>query len=192
MTYIGSQEYEAGLAGGEFAAKSGLKNMVCINTLPGATNTESRCKGIADSMVKGGGKSSQLPLPSSAFGDPTAVAQAIKAKLLEDTSIDGLVTISAGDADSAASAIEQAKAGDKVKLGTFDMNQNSLDRIKANKQLFSIDQQPYLQGYLAVSLAFGNHMWGLDFPTKPTLTGPAIISASNVAATLAGVTAGTR
>ncbi len=32
------------------------------------------------------------------------------------------------------------------------MNQAGLDRIKAGTQAFAIDQQPYLQSYLAVSL----------------------------------------
>jgi simple sugar transport system substrate-binding protein len=192
LTYIGNEELPAGVAGGKFAGQSGLKNVLCVNTLPGATNTEARCKGIADGLADSGGKSSQLPLPSSSFGDQTAVSQAIKAKLLSDPSIDGVVTISAGDANAAASAIEQGGVAAKVKLGTFDMDQNSLDRIKAGKQLFCIDQQPYLQGYLAVSLAYANKLWGLDLPQKPTLTGPAVISSANVEATLAGVAAGTR
>ncbi len=110
-------------------------------------------------------QSSQLPLPSSNFGNPTAVAQAIKAALLKDETIDGVVTISAGDADAAASGIQQAGVGDKVELGTFDMDETSLKTIKDGKQLFAIDQQPYLQGYLAVSLANSYVKYGIDLPT---------------------------
>ena len=145
----------AGLGGGEYFGSHGAKNVLCVNTLPGATNTEDRCKGIADGIGKSGGKSSQLPLPSSSFGNPTAVAEAIKAALLKDTTIDGVITISAGDANSAANAIAQASAGDKVKLASFDMDETGLQRIKDGTQLFAIDQQPYLQGYLAVSLLNG-------------------------------------
>ena len=46
----------------------------------------------------------------------------------------------------------QAGAPGRVKLGGFDMNQTILDRIKSGAQLFAIDQQPYLQGFLASSL----------------------------------------
>ena len=49
-------------------------------------------------ITKEGGVSNQLPLPASAFGDPTAVAEAIKATLLKDPTINGAITISAGDA----------------------------------------------------------------------------------------------
>jgi simple sugar transport system substrate-binding protein len=72
MNYIGSDEYIAGVAGGEYFGKGSSKNVLCINTLPGAANTESRCKGVADGLTKGGGKSTQLPLPSTSFGNPTA------------------------------------------------------------------------------------------------------------------------
>jgi simple sugar transport system substrate-binding protein len=195
ISYVGSDEYVAGLGGGGYFGKTGAKNVLCVNTLPGATNTESRCKGIADGIAKNGGKSSQLPLPSSSFGNPTAVAEAIKAALLKDKTVDGLITISAGDANSAANAVSQASVGDKVKLASFDMDETGLTRltrIKDGKQLFAIDQQPYLQGYLAVSLLNGFVNYGLDLPTKPVLTGPGIVSRDNVDATLAGAAAGAR
>lgn len=191
LTYTGSEEQLAGKAGGEFFAKNGAKNVLCVNTLPGAVNTEARCKGVAEGM-SGGGKSTQLPLPSSNFGNPTAVTQAIKSALLKDDSIDGVVTISTGDADSSAAAIDQAGAGAKIKLGTFDMNQTQLNRIKAGKQLFCIDQQPYLQGYLAVSQAYAYNAYGLLVAQNTVMTGPAIINAGNVNAAIAGVQAGVR
>lgn len=192
INYVGSEESAAGKAGGEFFGKSGQKNVLCVNTLPGAANTEARCKGIADGIQESGGKSSQLPLPSSKFGDPTAVSQAIKAALLKDGSIDGLVTISAPDANSAAQAIKQGDLGDKVKLGTFDLDPTQLQRIKGGDQLFAIDQQPYMQGYLAVSMLNAFIQWGINLPQRPLLTGPAIISADNVDAVIAGAKAGVR
>jgi simple sugar transport system substrate-binding protein len=192
LNYFGSDELTAGKAGGEFFGEDGEKNVLCVNTLPGAANTEARCKGIAEGIATKGGKSKQLPLPSSKFGDPTAVAQAIKAALLKDDSIDGVVTISTGDANAAASAIEQGGVADKVKLGTFDMDDTQLGRIKKGDQLFSIDQQPYLQGYLAVSALYGYIRWGLELPQKPILTGPAVISKDNVESAIAGAAAGVR
>jgi simple sugar transport system substrate-binding protein len=188
LSYTGSDELVAGKAGGQYFAQNGARNVLCVNTLPGAANTEARCKGIAEGMAPG--KSTQLPLPASSFGNPTAVTQAIKAALLKDSGIDGVVTISTTDADSAAAAIEQA--GGEAKLGTFDMDDNQLSRIKDGKQLFCIDQQPYLQGYLAVSQAFAYNAYGLLLPQSPLLTGPAVINAGNVDQALAGAKAGVR
>ncbi len=145
MKYIGSDDYEAGKAGGIKFAEVGAKNILCVNTVPGSANQEARCKGVKDGATAKGSSSKQLPLPSSNFGNPSAVTQAIKGALLKDTSIDAVVTIGVGDADSAAAAIKQAGADSKVELGTFDLSQSQLDRIKAGSQLFAIDQQPYLQ-----------------------------------------------
>ncbi len=192
LNYVGNEEYTAGLAGGAHFSASGAKNVICVNTVPGAQNLEDRCKGISDGITKAGGKSTQLPLPASAFGNPTAVAEAIKATLLKDKTIDGLVTISAGDADSAAVGIEQAGSTGKVKLGSFDMNETCLERIKAGTQSFAIDQQPWLQGFLAVVLADAYVNYGLKLATAPILTGPGVVDASTIDATLAGAKAGYR
>jgi simple sugar transport system substrate-binding protein len=180
------------LAGGEYFAAHGSRNVICVNTVPGAGNLEARCKGISDGISKQGGKSTQLPLPASSFGNPTAVAEAIKATLLKNSTIDGVVTISAGDANSAANGIQQAGLTAKIKLGSFDMDETTLDRIKAGTQLFAIDQQPWLQGFLAVSLADGYFNYGLKTATATILTGPGIVDASNVDVTLTGAKAGYR
>ena len=42
-------------------------------------------------------------------------------------------------------------AGSDAKLVTFDLNADAAQRIKDGKIQFSIDQQPYVQGYLAVT-----------------------------------------
>jgi simple sugar transport system substrate-binding protein len=190
INYIGNEEYSAGVAGGTYLAAHGAKNVICVNTVPGAGNLEARCKGISDGISKQGAKSTQLPLPASSFGNPIVVTEAIKATLLKDATIDGVVTISAGDADSAANGIRQAGLTAKVKLGSFEMNETTVDRIKAGAQLFAIDQQPWLQGFLAVSLSDGYFNYGLKTATLAILTGPGIVDRSNVDATLAGAKAG--
>lgn len=192
MNYIGSDDAEAGRAGGAYFADHGAKNVICVNTIPGAVSLETRCQGVSDGISENGGASTQLPLPATSFGNPTAVAQAIKAALLQDQTVDGVITISAVDANSAATAIMQADVGDRVALGTFDMDQSTLDRIQSGEQLFAIDQQPYLQGYLAVSVLNSYVNYGLNVPTAPILTGPGIVDTSNIEATLAGVAAGAR
>lgn len=192
INYVGNEEYPAGVAGGEYFAKAGKKNVLCVNTLPGAANTEARCKGVADAMVAAGAASTQLPLPTTSFGDATAVAEAIKAELMKDETIDGVITISAGDADSAAIGVAQSGRADAVSLASFDLNEAGLARIKDGTQLFSIDQQPYLQGFLATSILASAIDFGTDLPTFLVLTGPGIVDSSNIDATLAGVAKGAR
>ncbi|HEY3924345.1 MAG TPA: sugar ABC transporter substrate-binding protein, partial [Acidothermaceae bacterium] len=180
--YVGSDDVAAGKLAGDYLVQQGLKHALCVNTIPGTPLTEDRCDGIKAALTAAGGASTELPLPASNFGNPTAVAQAIKAALLKDTSIDGVVTLDEGDADSAASALKQANLTDKVKLGSFDLNSNELDRIKAGTQLFVVDQQPYMQGYLAVSLAYQYVKFGLQLPAseRALLTGPVLVTKDNV------------
>ncbi len=192
INYVGSDEYIAGVAGGEYFGGKGQKNVLCVNTIPGAANLEARCQGVIDGITGKGGKAAQLPLPSTSFGDATAVAEAIKAELLKDESIDGIITISAGDADAAAVGIDQAGKTGTTMLGTFDLNGAGLDRIKGGTQLFAIDQQPYLQGFLATTLLASAIDFGTSLPTFPVLTGPGIVDASNIDATLTGVSKGAR
>lgn len=192
LNYIGSDEYIAGKAGGDQLVKLGAKKGVCVNTLPGTANIEARCKGMIDAMTAAGAAAEQLPLPSTAFGDPAAIAEAIKAYLTEKGDVDGVLTIGAGEADAAAIGIETAGKAGTVKLGCFDFNEATLTRIKDGKQAFAIDQQPYLQSMLAVTLLASHIDFGTDLPTAPVLTGPGIIDASTVDATIAGVKIGAR
>lgn len=192
LNYVGTDEYIAGQAAGDLFIKLGVTNGICINTLPGTVNIEARCQGMIDAMVDGGLVAEQLPMPSTSFGDPSAIAEGVKAYLSQNPDINGALTIGAGEADASAVGIAQAGKADTVVLGSFDFNETTLDRIKFGEQAFAIDQQPYLQSFLAITLLATNIDFGTDLPVAPILTGPGIINASNVDATMAGVKLGVR
>ena len=192
INYFGTDEKVAGIAGGEYFAGNGAKNVLCVIHVPGAVNLETRCNGVEEGAKAGGVNVIRLPLPASVQSNMAGTAEAIKAELLKDASIDGVITLGAQTSDAAAMAIEQAGAGDRVKLGTFDMSASVLDRIKAGTQAMAIDQQPYLQSFLAATVLAANIDFGMDIPTNPVLTGPAIVDASNIEAALNGVANGVR
>ncbi len=192
INYVGSDEYIAGRAGGAELVALGVTRGVCLNTLPGTANIEARCQGMIDAMTEAGAMAEQLPLPSTAFGDPAAIAEAVKAYLSQNPEVTGVLAIGAGEADAAAIGIQQAGLTGTVQLGCFDFNEATLTRIQAGEQAFAIDQQPYLQALLAVTLLAASIDFGTDLPTAPLLTGPGIIDSSNVEATIAGVQLGAR
>ena len=192
MNYVGSDDYKAGVAAGEYFADNGLKNLVCVNSLPGAANIEAHCKGMTDGVSSKGGAGETLPLPATAFGNSTAVAQAVKAYLLQHPDIVGVYTIGNVDANSSITAIMQSGKAGRVQVGGVNMDETILGNIQSGAQMFTIDQQGYLQGYLAVALLNGHVNYGLSVPTREILTGPLIIDKSNVEATMAGVEAGAR
>jgi len=192
INYVGSDEYVAGVAAGEYFGDHGAKNVVCVTAVPGAANHEARCQGVVDGAASKGAKATKLPLPGSAFGDRVAIAETIKATVLQDDTIDGIITTSATDADGGAIGLSQAGKTETVMLGTFDLNAGGLERIRSGEQAFAIDQQPYLQSLLGVTLLASHIDFGTALPTAPVLTGPGVVDASNIEATMAGVESGAR
>ena len=192
MNYVGSDDYKGGVAAGEYLANAGNLKGVCINTLPGAANIEDFCNGFIEGITNGGGEGSVLPLPATSFGSATAVAQAVKAHLLQNPDINAVFTIGNVDANSATNGIMQAGKLGQVQLCGMNFDESILANIRDGRQLCAIDQQGYHQGYLSVSILNGFVNYGLTVPTREILTGPGIIDASTVEATMAGVAEGTR
>ena len=84
-------------------------------------------------------------------------------------------------------------AGSKAKIGTFDTNAALVDAIKAGKVQWAVDQQPFLQGYLAIdSLRGCTSTIATRSEAVPTLTGPAFIDKSNIDAIATYAKNGTR
>ncbi|MEZ5478670.1 MAG: sugar ABC transporter substrate-binding protein [Thiolinea sp.] len=192
MNYVGAVDYKAGVAGGEYLGKAGQKNGVCINSLPGAANIEDYCNGFVEGITKAGGKGSVLPLPATAQGNVTAVAQAVLAHLQQNPDIDAVFTTANLDAVGAVQAIGQAGKKDSVKLCGVNFDEAILTNIKSGAQACAIDQQGYQQGFYAVSILNGYVNYGLNIPTREILTGPGIVDASNIESTMAGAKQGTR
>ena len=81
--------------------------------------------------------------------DLPSVQATIQSKLAQDPSITHIVTLGAPIASAALGA--QAASGNTAKLITFDLNQDVAQAIQDGKVEFAVDQQPYVQGYMAVT-----------------------------------------
>ncbi len=192
MNYVGAVDYKSGHAAGVYLAKAGNKNGACVNTLPGAANIEAFCNGFNDGLVAGGGTGSTLQLPATSFGDSTAVAQAVRAHVLQNPEIDAMFAIGDQDTNAAISGIQQAGKAGSVAVCGMNFNDSILANIKAGTQACAIDQQGYQQGFFAVSILNNHVMYGTTIPTREILTGPGVVDASNVDLVIAGVEAGAR
>lgn len=192
LNYVGAVDYKAGVAGGEYLGKAGGKSGVCINSLPGAANIEAYCKGFGEGITKAGGKADTLPLPATAEGNVTAVAQAIKAYLLQHADVDSVFTTANLDAVGAVQGIAQAGKTGKVKVCGVNFDQAILAQIDSGAQACAIDQQGYQQGFYAVSILNGYVNYGLGIPTREILTGPGVVDKVNIKSTLSGSKQGTR
>jgi simple sugar transport system substrate-binding protein len=183
--YFGQDELISGEAAGEKLAAEGARKVICVIQDQGNVALESRCAGVKAGY---GGAVENLNVNGT---DMPSVQSTITAKLQQDPAIDYIVTLGA---PIALTAVESAKtAGSKAKIGTFDTNAQLVDAIQAGTVQWAVDQQPFLQGYLAIDslwlyLNNGNVIGG----GQPTLTGPAFIDKSNIDAIVDYAKSGTR
>ncbi len=85
-----------------------------------------------------------------------------------------------------------AEANSHARVATFDTNAGVVDAIKNGMIEWAIDQQPFLQGFLAVEslcLYFTNNVIGGG---QPTLTGPSFVDETNINSVADLAAAGTR
>ncbi len=118
----------------------------------------------------------------TAFEEPAAT---------EDTSVDWVMTLGAPIALNAVQAIEAA--GSDAQIGTFDTSAELVGAIQDGDVAFAIDQQPYLQGYLAVDSIwlYINNLNTIG-GGQNTPTGPSFVDSSNVDAVAEFAANGTR
>ncbi len=172
--YFGQGEKEAGFGAGKKIVEEGSSNILCVIQEQGQQQLEDRCDGVTE-----GAEGAQVQRLYVNGRDDSAVTTSIQAKLTEDSSIDFVLTLGAPYALDAVKSVEGA--GSSAKIGTFDTNKELVAAIKDGSVGFAIDQQPYLQGYLAVDALWlyttnGNTLGG----GTNVATGPAFIDATNV------------
>lgn len=184
--YFGQGEKEAGIGAGKKIVEEGGKSIVCVIQEQGQQQLEDRCDGVAEGAA--GIKVERLYVNGR---DDSAVTTSIQAKLTEDTSIDYVLTLGAQFALDAVKSVDAA--GSAAKIGTFDTNKELVAAIKAGDVAFAIDQQPFLQGYLAVDALWlyktnGNTLGG----GANVATGPSFIDSTNIDAVSEFAANGTR
>ncbi|MEV8547388.1 sugar ABC transporter substrate-binding protein [Streptomyces sp. NPDC051572] len=174
LEYFGQDENIAGQAFGQRLNKLGAKHALCVIQEQGQVALEARCAGLKKGFS---GKTDILYVNGT---DMPSVKSTITAKLSQDSSIDQVVTLGAPIALTAIQSLSDS--GSKAKLATFDLSKDLVTAVQDGKIEFAVDQQPYLQGYLAVDSLWlyktnGNFSGG---STAPVLTGPAFIDKTNV------------
>ncbi|AXG58415.1 solute-binding lipoprotein [Streptomyces lincolnensis] len=174
MEFFGQDETVAGEALGKRLNEDGAKSAVCVIQEQGNIGLTQRCDGVKKTFS---GKLQTLFVNGT---DMPSVKSTITAKLTQDKSIDHVVTLGAPFAMTAVQSVSEA--GSKAKIATFDLNKELTGAISAGTIEFAVDQQPYLQGYLAVDSLWlyknnGNYSGGGE---QPVLTGPAFVDKSNV------------
>ncbi|MBT2364295.1 sugar ABC transporter substrate-binding protein [Streptomyces sp. ISL-10] len=175
LSHIGQDESVAGEAVGEELNERGRKKALCVIHEQGNVSLEARCAGVKKTFR---GTVENLNVEGT---NMPATTSSIEAKLQSAKDIDAVVTLGAPFA--AASVKAKDGAGSEAEINTFDLNADVVKSLKAKDIAFAVDQQPYLQGYLAVDELWLNKVnRNVIGGGKPVLTGPALVTEKDVPA----------
>ena len=179
LCYVGQALYLSGQQLGE-RIKSLVTtpgDVVIFIATPGAGNIQPRFDGAA-SVLKPAG----FTVHSSTTGAATAgELTAEKAFLLgHKSTLKGAFAVDAGSTELLPQAMAATGLTGKIPSGGFDLTPGTLNAIQAGTLDFTIDQEPYLQGFLpALYLYLFNLTGGLVLPPD-TDTGLSFVTKSNV------------
>ena len=184
FTHFGSNETLAGEAVGTKLAAEGYKHPICVIMAQGQVQLEARCAGVK----------AKVPGTEILYvdgKDMTSVQSTATAKLQASKDADVIVGLGAPYTVTLLKAVTDANSS--IKVASFDLNPALAQAINDGKVLFTVDQQPYLQGYLAVDAVWQTKRGGFKVGGgQSVLTGPAIVDKSNISDVLQYVQQGIR
>lgn len=171
FTHFGSNEKLAGEAVGTKLAQGGYKHPICVIQQQGHVGLEDRCAGVK----------AKVPGTEILYvngQDMTSVQSTATAKLQATKDADVIIGLGAPITITLLKSV--ADAGSSAKVASFDLNAELAQDIVDGKVIFTVDQQPWLQGYMSVDALWQAKRGGFKLGGgQPVLTGPTIVDKSN-------------
>lgn len=164
LAYIGQDLYLSGRQVGEHmkALIPGGGDVAVFIATPGSSNLQPRLDGILAEL-----KGSNINVHTSASGDAESQElSTIQAFVSSHTSYKGFFAVDGGSTEAVAQAIKKNNLKGKVAGGGYDLTPTTEALLAAGYIDFTIDQQPYLQGFLPILELF-------FYKASQGLTGPA-------------------
>jgi simple sugar transport system substrate-binding protein len=179
MAYIGQDLYVSGQnMGARIASEVPSGDVAIFIATPGALNIQPRIDG-ALAAIKASGKS--ITAKAIATGpDVNQELSRIDAYYLGHSSLKGMFAVDAGSTQGVAQTIQKHSLQGKVKVGGYDLLPTTLQLIDGGFLDFTIDQQPYLQGFYPVLQLFLFKLSGGLVAPADTNTGLLFVTKDNV------------
>lgn len=183
--YFGSNETVAGEALGSRLTEMGGQKAICLIQESGAVQLEARCDGVANTF------SGEVEVLYAKGTDLPGLQASLTSKLQAAPDTDYVITLGAPFAVAAMKSLDDASSD--AELVTFDLNEDVAKAVQDGDIVFTIDQQPYVQGYLSVLMLYLNITNGNDLGGgEQVLTGPSFVDTENVDDVLEYASRGTR
>jgi len=177
LCYVGQALYNSGVAMGNRIKSliSSPGEVVIFIATPGSGNIQPRLDG-ATSVLKPAG----FTVKSAATGALTSGEGAAEKAFLTGAkaTIKGAFAVDAGSTEQLGPSL--ASVGLKIPAGGFDLTPGTLTAINSGQLNFTIDQNPYLQGFLPVMYLYLFNLTGGLVAPPNTDTGLTFVTKSNV------------
>lgn len=177
LAYIGQDLYQAGFLMGQRIGKMVDSGTIALFiATPGALNLQPRIDGARDAIKKSG-KSYEIEVIATGATVNEEISK-VESYYLGHQNVKGMFAVDGGTTQGVAETMNKhGLAAKGVIGGGFDLLPRTLSLIQAGAMHFTIDQQPYLQGFYTVMQMFtfmasgglvgpGDCNTGLKFVTK--------------------------
>jgi simple sugar transport system substrate-binding protein len=180
QAYIGQDLYVSGFEMGKRIVQLVPSGDVALFiATPGALNIQPRIDGALDAI-----KQSGKPVKAKAVATSPDLAtelSMIDAYYVGHKSLKGMFAVDAGDTQGVGQVIEKYQLQGKVQGGGYDLLPGTLKLIESGALQFTIDQQPYLQGFYPIVQLFLSKLSGGLVAPSDTNTGLLFVTKDNVA-----------
>lgn len=180
MAYIGQGNYESGVQVGERIIQLIPEgDVVGFSATPGLLNIQPRIDGIIDTITRSG---KPIHFIEYVTGDQTDQELTnIEEYYLSHQHIRGMFGVDSGSTQGIAQVMAKYGLASKgIHSGGYDLLPITLLEIDKGNLDFSVDQQPYLQGFLPVVQLFLYKLSGGLIQPSNTNTGLVFITKENV------------
>ena len=169
LAYIGQDLFVSGQEMGKRIVELvGEGDVALFIATPGSLNIQPRIDGAIDAIKKSG-KSITHHTVATGAALPKELST-VDAYWLGHKETKGMFAVDAGSTQAVAQVIQKYKLRDEgVKGGGYDLLEPTIELLAADQIDFTIDQQPYLQGFLPVLQLF-------MYKASETLTGVADVN----------------
>jgi simple sugar transport system substrate-binding protein len=180
LAYIGQDLYESGLEfGARIVGLVGTGDVFIFIATPGQQNIQPRVDGALDA-IRDSGRPIHVEVVATGV-DVKAESKKIEQTYLGHRGARGLFAVDAGSTQGVAEVMRRhGLHAHGVRAGGYDLLPETLRAIRDRHLDFTIDQQPYLQGFLpALQMFLYRYSSGLVVPAN-TNTGLNFVTRKNV------------
>lgn len=180
LAYIGQDLYQSGLqVGAHIVSLVPSGDIVGFIATPGSLNIQPRIDGIHDAIKASGKAINFVEIASgAAVSDELS---AVEAYYLGHKNLKGMFAVDGGTTQSVGQIMEKYNlTAQGIHGGGYDLQPITLTEISKGNLDFTVDQQPYLQGFLPVVQLFLYKLSGGLTQPSSTNTGLLFVTKDNV------------